>query len=141
MLDELDQFLWATAALVLQKQTVQDRVFRGPNGLAELRLLLCLAEAWYAFGWNTLAEPVAQKAWVLLTSEDLRWGEQTEFACAYASAVGQALPERARPRLEALFQELRGVRDTYSSASHFSVVQFRVVEAVVLAATAGAAAP
>jgi hypothetical protein len=135
MADELDQFLCATANLILQGQPVEERDFREPaHGPAELRSLLCLAEGWYSFGWDTLAEPVVKIAWALLAQDDLPAREQTELACSYAGAVGQAPTEQARRRLEQLFRELRGIRDTYTTATHFSVSQLDVVESVVLAA-------
>jgi hypothetical protein len=41
--------------------------------------------------------------------------------------------EVAQKRLEEIFRQLRGIKDTYTTSSHFSVSQLDVVEAVVLA--------
>src|SRR5205823_13123723 len=59
--------------------------------------------------------------------------ERTALASSYAQAVGQAPVEVAQKRLEEIFRQLKGVRDTYTTSSHFSVSQLDVVEAVVLA--------
>ncbi len=134
MYDELDQFLCAMAEQVLQGRSVQDLDCTSPGAQAQLRMLLRLAEGWYAFGWDTLAEPVTQRTWDLLASDTVPSREQTELACAYAGAVGQAPPKLAQHGLEAIFRELRGVGDTYTTAPYFSVTQLDVIEAVVLAA-------
>ena len=41
--------------------------------------------------------------------------------------------EIAQKRLEEVFKSLKGVKDTYTTSSHFSVSQLDVVESVVLA--------
>jgi hypothetical protein len=51
----------------------------------------------------------------------------------YASAVGQASVEVAQKRLEEVFKSLKGIKDPYTTSTHFSVSQLDVVEAVVLA--------
>jgi hypothetical protein len=55
------------------------------------------------------------------------------LACAYAKAVSEAPVEVAQKRLEEVFRSLRGIHDTYTTSSHFSVSQLDVVESVVLA--------
>jgi hypothetical protein len=41
--------------------------------------------------------------------------------------------EAAKKRLEEIFRELKGVRESFTSGSHFSVLQLDVIESVVLA--------
>ena len=47
--------------------------------------------------------------------------------------MGQAPVEIAQKRLEEIFRQLKMIKDTYTTSSHFSVSQLDVVEAVVLA--------
>jgi hypothetical protein len=134
MRDEIDQILRQMADLVLEGQEVKAIDFKKRDqGPAALRALLQVAAGWYFFGRDSQAEPILQAARSALLAGDLQAREQTQLACAYASAVGQAPVEVAQKRLEEIFRQLKGIKDTYTTSSHFSVSQLDVVESVVLA--------
>jgi hypothetical protein len=69
----------------------------------------------------------------LQKGEPLPPRDQTQLACAYVRALGQAPARVAQGRLEELLKSLKGVRDTYTTSTHFSSAQLEVVEAVVQA--------
>src|SRR5262249_1913729 len=134
MRDEIDQILRQMAELVLEGQEVKAIDFKKhAQGPAALRALLQVASGWYFFGRDSQAEPILQAARAVLLSNELPPREQTQLACGYARAVGQAPVEIAQRRLEELFKQLKGIKDTYTTSSHFSVSQLDVVENVVLA--------
>jgi hypothetical protein len=134
MRDEIDQLLALMADMILEGQELQAIDFKKlAHGPAALRALLHVAAGWYYFGRDRQAEPVLQTVRSLLLQGDLPPHEQTALACSYALTVGQAPAEVARGRLEEIFLRSKGVRDTYTTSSHFSVSQLDVVEAVVLA--------
>jgi hypothetical protein len=134
MRDEIDQILRQMADLVLEGQEVKAIDFlKREQGPAALRALLQVAAGWYFFGRDSQAEPILQAARAALLSGALQPRDQTQLATAYASAVGQAPVEVAQKRLEEVFRQLRGIKDTYTTSSHFSVSQLDVVESVVLA--------
>jgi hypothetical protein len=134
MADELDQFLQECKDFVLAGQDVSSLTFLADAfGPARLRFLLALCEGWLLFGWDQLARPVVEIARSLLLRGDLPAREQGQLACAYLAAAGLAPSAEARRRMEEVFRQLPGVRDTYSTATHFSVSQLDVVEAAVLA--------
>ncbi|MFO0845591.1 MAG: hypothetical protein U0797_24935 [Gemmataceae bacterium] len=136
MRDEIDQILRQMADLVLEGQEVKAVDFKkypGNQGPAALRALLQVASGWYFFGRDSQAEPILQAARSALLANELQAREQTELAKAYAKAVGQAPVEVAQKRLEEVFKSLKGIKDTYTTSSHFSVSQLDVVESVVLA--------
>jgi hypothetical protein len=136
MRDEIDQILRQMADLVLEGQEVKAVDFKkypGNQGPAALRALLQVASGWYFFGRDSQAEPILQAARAALLANDLQPRDQTQLACSYARAVGQAPVEVAQKRLEELFKSLKGIKDTYTTSSHFSVSQLDVVENVVLA--------
>jgi hypothetical protein len=136
--DELDSFLGEIAGLVplgeLLRQLASDGELtaHGPIPYA-LLVMLCVAEGWYGFGWDRLAEPVTQKAWALLLSGSLCFRTQTQLACAYAECIGKASGVD-RGRLEDIFHHVKGIRDTYTSSTDFNVSPLEVVESVALAA-------
>ncbi len=134
--DEIDQILRQMAELVLEGRELRAVDFKKyPNnqGPAALRALLQVAGQWYFFGRDSQAEPILQAARAVLLAGDLPARDQTQLACSYARAVGRAPVEAAQKRLEELFKSLRGIKDTYTTTSHFSVSQLDVVENVVLA--------
>ncbi len=136
MPEELDQFLQTHKDAVLGGRDVSSLDFRSsPNGLPCLHYLLCLCEGWLLFGWGSLAEPVLEAARALLLRGGLPARSQGELACAYLAAAGLAPVAEARARLEEVFRQLPGIRDTYTTATHFSITQLEVVEAAVLAYT------
>jgi hypothetical protein len=135
MRDQIEVLLRQMAELVLEGQDVKNIDFRKrENGPAALRALLHVAGGWYYFAKDNQAEPILQAArTLLLQGEPLPPREQTQLASAYARAVGQAPVEVAQKRLEEIFKLLKGVKDTYTTSSHFSVSQLDVIESVVLA--------
>jgi hypothetical protein len=134
MRDEIDQLLRQMADLVLEGQDVKAVDFIKPaHGPAALRVLLHVAGGWYYFGRDAQAEPILQAARAVLLKGDLRAQDQKALAVSYAGAVGQAPVEVAQKRLEEVFKQLKGIKDTYTTSTHFSVYQLDVVEAVVMA--------
>jgi hypothetical protein len=134
MRDEIDQLLRQMADLVLEGQDVKAIDFKKrEQGPAALRALLQVAAGWYFFGRDSQAEPILQAARGVLLAGYLPPRDQTQLAAAYAIAVGHGPLETGQARLEELFRRVFGIRDTYTSASHFSVSQLDVIEAVVLA--------
>src|SRR5262249_2043369 len=138
MRDEIDQILRQMGELVLKGREVKSVDWKKEEqGPAALRALLLVAGQWYYFGRDSQAEPILQVARQVLLANDLQPREQTQLASAYASAVGEAPVEIAQKRLEEIFRQLKGIKDTYTTSSHFSVSQLDVVEAVVLAVVGG----
>jgi hypothetical protein len=133
MRNEIDQLLGQMADLVLEGKAVEAMDFAKAENTAALRALLHVAAGWYYFGRDSHAEPILQAARGLLLQGTLEKGEQTKLAVSYAEAVGQAPVEVAQRRMEEIFREVKGVRDGYSTAGHYSRAQLDVVEAVVLA--------
>jgi hypothetical protein len=135
MLEEADQFLNGISRLLLQDRPIGQWDFtQVRNSRGRLRALLELARGWYAFGWDSLADPVLEKARTLLFSGILVPRDCVPLASASARAVGAAARTVADRHLSSLLDRLTGVHDTYTTASHFSVSQLDVAEAVVLSA-------
>jgi hypothetical protein len=134
MRDEIDRLLRLMAEVILGGKDLAGVDFKKmEHGIDALQALLHVAAGWYYFGRDTQAEPVLQKTRDLLFRGDLQARDQTKLACSYAETVGQAPPEVAQKLLSEVFEKLRGVKDTYTTSSHFSVSQLDVVEAVVMA--------
>ncbi len=133
MRDEMELILRQMADLVLEGQEVKAIDFKKPEKATGLRMLLKVAEGFYYFGRDSQAEPILQAARGVLLAGDQPPRDQTQLAVAYATAVGQAPVEVAQKRLEEVFRQLKGIKDTYTTSSHFSVSQLDVVEAVVRA--------
>jgi cellulose synthase operon protein C len=103
------------------------------NATARLqRLLLQVAAGWFFFGQDDRARPVLDQARALLFKGDLAPAEQTGLACAYVTTLGQAPIELALPRVLELFRKLKGVYDTFTTCSHYSLSRLDVVEAAIL---------
>jgi hypothetical protein len=132
--DELDSLLGEVAELVLGGKPIEHLEGGNSEDFARLDVLLSLAEGWYGFGWDRLAEPVIERVWSILAKGTLPPREQTMLAARYSSALAKAPSGTAQPRLEQIFEALKGIRDTYTTSSHFSVSQLDVVEAVAFAA-------
>ena len=101
-----------------------------------LRRLLTLAGGWFYVGRDGPAADVLDEARRLLFApappvEQQR--QQTELACAYAAALGQAPVRPALDRVEELFRRLQGVGDNYVTNTHYSLSRLRLVEAAVRA--------
>jgi hypothetical protein len=133
MRDEIELILRQMADLVLEGQEVKAIDFKKPEKAPGLRALLKVAEGFYYFGRDSQAEPILQAARGVLLAGDQAPRDQTQLAVAYATAVGQAPVEVAQKRLEEIFRQLKGIKDTYTTSTHFSVSQLDVVEAVVRA--------
>jgi hypothetical protein len=127
MRDQIDRLLTQMADLVLEGKDLAS------VDAAGLRALLLVAGEWYFFGRDGQAEPVLQAARAMLLKAGLPPREQTPLACAYALTVGQAPVAVAQKRLEEIFTQVQGVKDTYTTSSHFSVSQLDLIEAVVRA--------
>jgi hypothetical protein len=140
--DEMEQTLAQLAALVLKGREVKQIDFKkADQGPATLRLLLRVAAGWYCLGRDGQAEPIREAAWGVLHSGNLNPRDQTQLACAYVQTLGQAPAEAARKRLKEVFRRLRGVKDTYTTSTHFSVSQLELVESGVLAILECASSP
>jgi cellulose synthase operon protein C len=96
------------------------------------RLLLQVAAGWFFFAQDDRARPILDRARTVLFKGDLRAVEQTALACAYVNTLGQAPLELAQPRVLELFRKLKGVYDTYTTHSHYSLSRLDLVEAVIL---------
>jgi hypothetical protein len=134
MRDEIDRLLGQMADAVLEGKELAavdfHKLAAGPD---MLKALLQVAAGWYYFGRDRQAEPVLQAARALLLKAELPPRAQTALASAYAQAVGQAPVEVAQKRLEEIFTAIKGVTDSYTTSSHFSVSKLDVIESVVLA--------
>ena len=143
MREEIDTLLRQMQDVILEGQDMTAAAARADAALKEgkldrnwpaaLRALLHVASGWLYFGKERQAEPILNAARSLLFKGELQGKEQTTLACAYAAAVGQAPVEVAQKRLEELLHKLTGIRDTYTTNTHYSLSQIDVVEAIVLA--------
>ena len=132
--DELDSFLYETDRMVRAGTSIEEFNGTDQQSRQALQMMLCLAEGWYGFGWDSLAQPVVQQTWAVLLSGQLEPRERTRLACCLAHALGNAVSDIAQPGLEDIFHRLPPIRDTYTTSTHFSAAQLDVVESVALAA-------
>jgi FtsH ternary system domain X7 len=139
MREEIDVLLRQMENVILEGQDISAIDMKADrNWPVALRALLHVAAGWLYFGRDRQAEPIINTVRTLLFSGQLMEGnapkykEQTQLARAYALTVGQAPVEAAQKRLEELFHKLKGVKDTYTTSTHYSLSQLDVVEAVVL---------
>ena len=133
MREELDTFLRQTANAILDGRDLTSiKVKRDRRGTVMLQALLPVAGGWLYLGREQEAEPILNAVRDLLFKNELYPREQTPLARAYAFAVGQAPPEAARTRLEELFHRLQGIQDTFTTNTHYSLLQLEVVEGVIL---------
>jgi hypothetical protein len=136
MRDEINRLVNRLANTLLRGHEVPD------IDLHTMPALLVVAAEWYFLGRDAEAEKVLLAARAMLPRNDpLKHLQQTKLACAYASTVGQAPVALAQKLFEELFEELKGVRDLFSSATHFSVSQLQFIESVVLAVVGDAITP
>jgi hypothetical protein len=99
----------------------------------ELRLLLQIASGWLYFGDLERARTVLDSARTLLFDESLPPTAQTQLVCAYATALGQAPLDFSMPRILELFRKVMGVKDAFTTNSHYSLSRLDVIEAAILA--------
>jgi hypothetical protein len=135
--DDIEQLLSDMADVILSGRDIDTliRSFDSRNDvLAPLIALLHVAGTWYYFGRDQLAEQIVQAARTLLFGGTrIQAKQRRDLACAYARTVAQAAPALAQARLEEIFTHLKNYRDTFTTSSHFSVVQVDLIESVVLA--------
>ncbi len=134
MLGVIDTSLKQMAEKTLQGQTLAALRRQPSTRFARLAALLEIAAGWLYFGMDEHAHPVLEEARQLLLEQELGPRDQKDLACAYVTVLGQLPGDLAFERVEELVREVRGVRDTYTTSSHYSVSHLEVVEAVVLAA-------
>jgi hypothetical protein len=132
MRDQIERLLRVLEDVILQGKKVGS-LRGGENSLPRLTQLLPVASNWFSFGRDAQARPVLDLARSVLYQGELRGQEQTNLACAYVSCLGQAPLELAQPGIEEVFARLERVNDAFTTNSHYSASQLRVVEAVVLA--------
>jgi FtsH ternary system domain X7 len=114
-----------------QRQPKRPANDKTPDELLKLRLQI--AAGWFYFGHDASAWPILDAVRDILLRNDLIPNHQTKLACAYIAALGQAPVEQALERYRELFSGLRGVTDSFTTNSHYSLSQLDVVEALVLA--------
>jgi hypothetical protein len=134
MREEIDSLLRSMQDVILDGQDIAAAGTKADrNWPVALRTLLHVASGWLYFSKDRQAEPILNAARRLLFEGEVQGKDRTLLACAYASAVGQAPVEVAQRRLEELLHKLTGIKDTYTTNTHYSLSQLDVVEAVVLA--------
>jgi hypothetical protein len=134
--DEARRLAAALHQAVLRGRDVKDIDFRKEEGgPVVLRLLLHAASCEHLLGRPGKAEPILDAARrALLEGKPLPAREATLLACTYARAAGHAPLPAAHKRLAELLRALPGIRDTYTTTTHFSVSRLDVIEAIVFAA-------
>src|SRR5262249_17404606 len=118
--DEADQFLNTTSQRLLQGHPLSSDSTHHTYDQSRLQCLLSLSAGWYAFGWDKLAAPVMQFAWSLLEGR-LQPRDRTLLLCVTNAAVRMADRQTAESHFSWLFAHGRGIQDTYTTSSHFSV--------------------
>jgi hypothetical protein len=126
---------------LLELVTKDGSHLRDPFWLAALRALVQAASGWLYLGRDNRAEPVLEAGRTLLFRARLKPQDQTDLACAYARTLGQAPVGMTQQRLEELFEKLDGVRDSFTTNSHYGLLQIEVIEAAVLAVIDGPCGP
>jgi hypothetical protein len=132
MYNEMDRLLTPVAERVLAGEELS------AVNVSGMEMLLQVSAEWSHLGRDARAERVLQAAWTMLRRCDLDFREQSRLGCAYARAVGTIPLPLAQKRLEEIFTSLEGVRDLFTTSTHFSASQLDLIEAVVLAGVAAA---
>jgi cellulose synthase operon protein C len=104
------------------------------------KLLLTVAGGWFFFGQHEEARPIVEEVRRQLFTGELIPAFKASLACAYVAAVGQAPLDIALPLVRELFARdsqsgkplLHGVADAFATSTHYSLGQYRIVEATVL---------
>jgi hypothetical protein len=145
--DDIRRLLRVLAEALLRGRdlrAVEDPEWRGQHPAA-LRALLHVAGSWYYFGEERQADAVLGAAAAeLLTSPQKENDNVSEYSAqgvvrridlarAYAAALSHAPVDRAQAGFEDLLDKLQGIRDTWTTDSHYQLSHLLVVEAIVLA--------
>ena len=136
MRDNIARLLDQMAALVraAERKLAASQKKKGEEERASLlTAMLQVASGWFFFGQNESAWPVLDEVRDLLFSNELPAMPQKKLACAYASALGQAPVDDAIPRFTELFKKLKGITDSFTTNTHFSLSHLDLIEAVLLA--------
>jgi len=132
--EEADRLLQRLSDRLMPEPELRVLRRRSPNWAATLRRLLALTGGWFYVGRDDQAEAVlAEARRVLLGNEVQDSTEQTNLAVAYMDALGQAPFSLALPRVEEVFHQLGGIKDSLLTKTHYSLAQLRLIEAAVLA--------
>jgi hypothetical protein len=118
---------------LLEQATQDGPHLRDPVWVAEVRAVVQAASGWFYLGDDKQAETVLEAGRNLLFRPRLKPQDQTLLACSYAQSLGQAQAELARHRIEEMFERVDGIRDSFTTNSHYCMLQLNVIEAVVLA--------
>lgn len=121
---------------ILERRTLsQLRKTPAVNWGIVLRALTHLAGGWFYLGKDEFALQILDEARDKLFQRTLRDQEQAELAESYTSALGQAPPESAWPRIHELFDRL-GQLDVSTQNAALHQCEMRVLESAVLAVAA-----
>jgi hypothetical protein len=125
--DEVYAFLSRTAGLIEKSRK------GGEEGA--LVALLGLARSWAVYGEFERSRPVLDEARKLLLApkQEMKPQPLCKLAQAYVAAAGAGPAEDALARVEELFQRLDKVPNSFTTASHFSLLHLTVIEDAVLA--------
>lgn len=124
-------------ATLLDRMTKQVRPTKAKAIEPErMRVLLQLAGGWFYFGQDRGWKDIDAARSVLLSTKLTSEGhvgakKQTDLAVAYIRAVGQAPLNDAVDRLFELFDKLRGIHDSATVNTHYSLKQLDIVDALV----------
>jgi hypothetical protein len=121
---------------VIEKNPEMEITSKGASSTNAVRrrcMLLQIAGGWFYFGQDDRGRPILDKARATLFKGDLIPVDQTTLACAYVATLGQAPMDLALPRIIELFRKLKGVFDSYTTTSHYSLTRLNVAEAVIFA--------
>jgi hypothetical protein len=116
----------------LQEQESRDR--KPEDRMAPLRSLLHVAGGWLDLGQTEQALEVLDEVWDLMVGH-VR-GSQMFLSWAYTRTLGRLPADTGLRRGEEVFRELRGVYDTFSSCTHYTLAPLHLVESLVLTMTA-----
>jgi cellulose synthase operon protein C len=114
------------------KRRANSKVVKNDAATESHKMMLQVAAGWFFFGQNENAWPMIDNSYQMLINPELIPVQQTQVACAYAYALGQAPVSDAMSRFQVLFKKLKGISDSFTTNSHFSLSQVVVVESVLL---------
>jgi hypothetical protein len=133
--DEIDLLLRRMRDMVAPGEGIDSlRQRYGNSWHNALEALLHIASGWLYFGRSEQAMPWLDAAReVLFEDTTMMAVARSNLTCAYVGALGQAPPATALERIEELFAKMGRIADAFTTSSHFSISQLRIIEAVVLA--------